>query len=145
MQTPSIRRIVATDGHVAFLAGCGLGFAAVIAALVGLTQPSSPWRHWFAVAAPLVMLLPPALLWAWAIRSAFGNGREVPGRIVGRRRDLRGLLVVEFSYRLEGKERHGANHFLPRSSASRLEPGASVTVVAPRHWFPGPIIKEAYG
>lgn len=142
-EIPPFGRILAIDGHVGFIAGCGIGFGAWIALMLAIRPPMSGWWHLAAVSTPFLVLWPAALLWAVAIRSTFQSGAEAQGRITSRHTGWRGLVVIKFSYSLHGAERTASNQFMPTSKAGRLQPGAPVTVVVSRA-FPGPLIKEVY-
>jgi hypothetical protein len=125
---PSVLRILATDGHVAFLISMGLDHA---------------W-HWVTVFAPQVLLVVPALLWARSIQAVFRRGVAVSGTVTRQRVGLYGLLVIEFSYLAEGRECRNSNHFVPLAPSKLLKPGTAIEVLLSDSRFPGPLVRDAY-
>jgi hypothetical protein len=150
---PSVLRILATDGHVAFLISMGLGLTVCLAllwALAGTTRvygfsssPNHAW-HWVTVFAPQVLLVVPALLWARSIQAVFRRGVAVSGTVTRQRVGLYGLLVIEFSYLAEGRECRNSNHFVPLAPSKLLKPGTAIEVLLSDSRFPGPLVRDAY-
>ena len=150
---PSVLQIVATDGHVAFLIGMGLGltvFLALLWAVEGTTRvpdlrggPILVW-HWVTVFAPQVLLVLPALLWARSIQAVFQRGIAVSGTVTRQRVGLYGLLVIDFYYLTDGGEHRHSNHLVPLAHTKFLTPDTEIWVLLPRSRFPGPLIRDAY-
>ena len=151
--TPSVLQILATDGHVAFLIGMGLGLTVLLALLwtvQGTTHerdllgaPNLAW-HWSTVLAPQVLLVLPALLWARSIQTVFQRGIAVSGKVTRQRVGLYGLLVIDFSYLTDGRERRHSNHLVPQAHTRLLTPDTEIRVLLPKSRFPGPLIRDAY-
>jgi hypothetical protein len=146
---PSLGRILATDGNAGFLFGSGFLLSAAVALIVAFNLSSRQetvslgWGA-AAIVAPLVLLLPPACLWARAIQQVFRQGKRLEGTVSRQYRTVRGMLIVEFRFLDGGKEHHHKNYLIPQDRTSALKPSTTVTVVVAKPRFPGPLIKEAY-
>ncbi|MEE2778804.1 MAG: hypothetical protein VYE73_18845 [Acidobacteriota bacterium] len=131
--SPSLARIMVTDGHVALLV-VGAFFLSLCLALLfsiaeyDVTRTSAAARLAI-VFTPFGLLMLASVVWALSIRRTLETGRICRGRLVGRRVDLRSLLVLDFEYELDGKKMRAASRVTPQTQAGIPRVGDEMVVI----------------